>query len=365
MEATKSSLSISLLKDDISKNINNVQSFQHEDAINDSTQVSDPVPVIIIGGSVFAVRGDISIVGGLPKAGKTSCSVFMLATALMKEHPENFDCLSISSSYCDGEMVIYIDTEQPLSYTNKLRKQVLKIIGAESQPPNLGIINLRKYDSQTKMSKVLELMERYPKAHLWIIDGVADLIKDPNDTKESFGVIEKFMVKSNEMNSAVVLYIHENPGTAGKLRGNLGSEAERKAGGVIAIKKIKEKGIHSIEAKLLRGGPDFDPIYFRYDKVLGRMVSLDSNEANEVKKSTDKNEIKLTARLRLATRCLLTGQLKYKDLVERILATAQEIEGKPMQVRTAQGRVKELSDMGIINLNGDFYVLADKYIPQP
>ncbi len=361
----KSTFNLSVLKEDVAQNIYNLQSFQHEDALDDNTKVSDPIPVITIRESVFAVRGDISVVGGLPKAGKTSCSVFMLATALMKERTENFDSLSISSSYCEGEMVIYVDTEQPLSYTNKLRKQVLKIIEAERQPPNLGIINLRKYDSQTKMSKVLELMERYPKAHLWIIDGVADLIKDPNDTKESFGVIEKFMMKSDEMNTAVVLYIHENPGTAGKLRGNLGSEAERKSGGVIAIKKIKEKGIHSIEAKLIRGGPDFDPIYFRYDKVLGRMVSLDSNEANEVKKSTDKNEIKRTARLKLATRCLLTGQLKYKDLVERIMATAQEIEGKPMKERTAQTRVKELDDMGIINLNGDFYVLADKYIPQP
>lgn len=360
----KSTFNLSVLKEDVAQNIYNLQSFQHEDAVNDETHVSDPIPVITVGGATFAVKGDISIISGQPKAGKTSCSLYIIATALMKNKPSDFDSLSIESTYCEEQMVFYIDTEQPLSYTNKLRKQVLKVIGADKHPHNLAILNLRKYDSKTRENKILDLMGKYPKAHLWIIDGVADLINDPNDTATSFGVIQTFMTKSNELDTAVVLYIHENPGTAGKLRGNLGSEAERKCGATITIKKIKEKGIHSIEPKYMRAG-DFEPIYFRYDNSLGRMVSLDSTEANEVKKLTDRPTIKLNSRIDLAKRCLLTGQLKYKDLVERILATAQEIEGRPMQVRTAQGRVNELKTMGIINLNGDFYVLADKYIPQP
>ena len=130
MDSNQNGFSLSVLKEDIDKNINSLdnRSFQHEDAINDFTEVRDPEPVITIGESVFAARGDISVVGGLPKAGKTSCSVFMIATALMKSIPDNFDSLNIHSSYCQDEMVIYIDTEQPQSYTNKLRKQVLKII---------------------------------------------------------------------------------------------------------------------------------------------------------------------------------------------------------------------------------------------
>ncbi len=354
---------LSVLKADVQKGIKELEA--HEDEINDSTKVSDPISVITIGGSPFTVKGDISIVGGLPKAGKTSCSVFMLSTALMKVKPEGLDSLGIDTTFCEGEMVVYIDTEQPKSYTNKLRKQVLKIIEVESHPENFKVINLRKYDSQTKMKKVLDLMDRYPKAHLWIIDGVADLIKDPNDTKESFGVIEKFMMKSEELFTAIVLYIHENPGTSGKLRGNLGSEAERKCGGAIAIKKIKDKGIHSIEAKLIRGGPDFETIYFRYDKALGRMVSLDATETIEVKTTTDKNIIKLNDRVKLAKQCLITGHLKFGDLVQKILELAPEIEGKSLSKRTAETRVTEMKKREIININGDYYGLADKYIPQP
>ena len=353
------------IKNDIDSKSKALRSVVHEDEINDDTLVSDPEPVILIRDSVFAVKGDISVVGGLPKAGKTSCSVFMIATALMKERPEGFDSLSIRTTYCNQEMVVYIDTEQPKSYTNKLRKQVLKIIGLEKHPENLKILNLRKYESHRKLEKVLELMNSIPKAHLWIIDGVADLIKDPNDTKESFGIIETFMMKSNDLNTAIVLYIHENPGTSGKLRGNLGSEAERKCGGAIAIKKIKDKGIHSIEAKLIRGSADFDPVFFRYDKPLGRMVSLNESESSEVKKSTDKEAIKLNSRIQLAKRCLITGQLKYGELVGKIMSLAIEIEGKSMSKKTAENRLKDLKDLDIItNLNGDFYALANKYIPQ-
>ena len=366
MEASNNGLALSALKADAEKHINELEAFQHEDEINDSTIVSDPVPVIMIRDSIFAVKGDISIVGGLPKAGKTSCSVFMIATALMKDKPAGFDSLQINSTYCQGEKVIYIDTEQPKSYTNRLRKQVLNILGVDSHPKELKIFNLRKYESAKKLEKVKELMNEYPKAHLWIIDGVADLIKDPNDTKESFGIIEFFMMASDKLNTAIVLYIHENPGTAGKLRGNLGSEAERKCGGAIAIKKIKDKGCHSIEAKLIRGSADFDTVFFRFERELGRMVSLNDSESSEVKKSTDKAAIKQAQRVQLAKRCLNTGSLKYGDLVEKIMSVGIEIEGKPISAkRTAEGRVKEMKVMSIINLNGDFYELADKYIPQP
>lgn len=365
MDSNNPVFTLNAVKEDIARNINNLQSFQHEDAVNDLTNVSDPIPVITIGGSPFAVKGDISIISGQPKAGKTSCSLFIIATALMKERSKEFDSLSIESTYCEGQMVFYIDTEQPVSYTNKLRKQVLKVIGADNHPANLGILNLRKYDPKTRKEKILKLMEDYPKAHLWIIDGVADLINDPNNTEESFGVIGTFMAKSGELDTAVVLYIHENPGTTGKLRGNLGSEAERKCGSTITIKKIKEKGIHSIEPKYVRGASDFESIYFRYDNHLGRMVSLDSTEVNEVKRATDKNTIKLNSRIQLASRCLSTGQLKFGDLVEMIVNVAKEIEGKSISKRTAEARVTELKEMEIINLNGDFYGLADKYIPQP
>jgi hypothetical protein len=337
---------------------------QDEDEINDYTDIGEIVPVINIRDSVFAVKGDISIIGGQPKVGKTSVCAFILATALMKD-VEGLDTLGIRSTFCEGKKVIYIDTEQPKAYTNRLRKSVLRILELHAQPENLKIYNLRKYDSEKKLEKVLKLMEQYPDAHLWIIDGVADLIRDPNDTKESFGIIEKFMMKSDQLNTAIVLHIHENPGGSGKLRGNLGSEAERKCGGAIAIKKIKERGIHSIEAKVIRGSEDFEPVLFRFDKVLGRMASIDQAESEQLLKSLDKTAMKLEKRIQMAKRCVMTGSLKWSDLVNKILSLAVEIEGKPISGRTAENRVKEMIDNGILIIKDEFYRLSDKYIQQP
>ncbi len=76
---------VSHIAADIEYNRNESFSFEHEDAINDKTEIKLIVPVITIKDSTFAVRGDISIIGGHPKTGKTSVCAFLLATALMKD----------------------------------------------------------------------------------------------------------------------------------------------------------------------------------------------------------------------------------------------------------------------------------------
>ncbi len=364
------SLTLEKVKEDIAQKVTALshqvisRSNLLQDEINDETHIPEITPIVKIGGETFASKGDIAIIGGLPKVGKTSVCIYILATSLLENVPDGFDCLGIQTKWCGGKDIFYIDTEQPKAYTNTLRKNIKKVLGVEKQPANLHILNLRKYDSDTKRKKVFELMDAYPEAHLWIIDGVADLIKDPNDTKESFGVIEQFMMKSDELQTTVILHIHENPGTAGKLRGNLGSEAERKCNGSITIKKIKEKQIHCIEPKSMRGG-DFEPIYFRYSKELGRMVSLDASEAQEVKKTTDRAAIRLQKLIDLAKICAGTQSVSYGDLVIGIINNSKKIEGKMVSKRTAQSRVTDMVSEDVLIKDGDFYRIADKNIPQP
>jgi hypothetical protein len=215
-----------------------------KDTINDKTKIKDIEPIVKINDSNFAVKGDFSIVGGLPKVGKTTICAFMIATSLMKDVPEDFDSLGIRTKYCEGKPVVYFDTEQPSAYTNKLRQQIKQLLGVKYQPKNLHIINLRKYNSKDKATLVFNWMQSVPDTHLWIVDGVADLIQDPNNTEQAFQIIERFMMMTDKLHTSVVLHLHENPG-GGKLRGNLGSEAERKCGGAITLRK--KDGIHSME----------------------------------------------------------------------------------------------------------------------
>lgn len=328
---------------------------------------SDPIiPVIKIRDSIFAVKGDISIIGGLPKAGKTSVCAYIIATAL-KEFNSDQDTLGIRSTFCEGKKVVYIDTEQPKPYTTNLLKTILKIIGSDRKtaPDNLIITNLRRDTSEVKRMKIDGMMNKYPDAHLWIIDGVADLIRDPNDTKESFQIIEHFMIQSDKLKTAIVLYIHENPGSTGKLRGNLGSEAERKCGGAITIKKIKEKGIHTIEPKVIRGSEDFDPVLAEYSKDKGYLVSVNESKAVEIRNTLDKSQVKLQKLINLMKRCTIAGSLKHKDLVQAILRNVIEIEATSISKKTAENRIRAAYDAGILIKSGELYRIADIYIPQP
>lgn len=356
---------------DIDSNLKEIQKtnehdyqYLFQDRITDKSNIKPIEPIITVGGSNFASRGDFSVIGGLPKAGKTSVVPFILASAFMKDS-DGMDTLSIQTKYCNNNEVFYFDTEQPPPFTDKLRKQVLKLIGTTQEPPNLYIINLRQYSYTEKKKRIFEWMEVYPQAHLWIIDGIADLIRDPNDTKESFGVIEELYTKSSQLNTTIVGFIHENPGSSGKLRGNLGSEAERKCGGAINIKKHKEEQCHSIEARLIRGGPDFDPIYFRYDSIKQRHCSVTTEESTAIRFTRDKSQQKQTKLVALAKRTLLVDRLTYSDLSNSIVRVATEIEGKPIAVRTAQNRIKSMIDAGIILLENELYALTDKYKAQP
>jgi hypothetical protein len=320
--------------------------------ITDASRIKPPEPIVKIRDSNFAVKGDFSIVGGLPKVGKTTICSFMIATAFMKAIPDDFDSLGIRTTFCEGKPVVYIDTEQPQAYTNQLRENIKKLLGLDKQPENLHIANLRKFDSKEKNEIVLAMMDLMPDCHLWIIDGIADLVSDPNDVKESFKCIERFMMKSDELNTTIILHLHENPG-GGKLRGNLGSEAERKCGGAITIKKDKEKGIHYIEPKVIRGTSDFEKVYFRYSTLEKRMVSLSAEDEQILNSQSDPEEIKRNKRHRLALKITVDGKeiLQYKDAITKIMEFSKIIEGRPIKERTADNRLKEMLEMDFLSKN--------------
>lgn len=320
------------------------------DTINDRTKIKDIEPIIKIMDSNFAVKGDFSIVGGLPKVGKTTICAFMIATAFMEVVPDNFDSLGIRTKFCKGKPVVYFDTEQPSAYTNKLRVQIKKMLGLKFQPDNLHIINLRKYNSVDKAKIVFAWMNEVPDAHLWIVDGVADLVQDPNNTEQAFQIIEKFMMMTDKLHTSVVLHLHENPG-GGKLRGNLGSEAERKCGGAITLRK--KDGIHSIEPKVIRGSEDFENIYFKWDKLKGGFATLDEIETKILNYKSDPENMKKELREKMANRITLNGgnTLEYAEAWRRIKEHSLDIERKQIEERTAKARLKEMVEMGLLVKN--------------
>lgn len=234
--------------------------------------------LVTIRESTFARKGDFSLIVGQPKAGKTTVSQFLIATALMKNVADT-DTLEIRSTYCDGKQVIYIDTEGSLEDTHDFVTGVLRIAGLTAKPDHFRVFRFREYTQSECKTALLELFENLQNTHIWLIDGIADFVTSPNQETESNEMVRILMKHANRLEACLLLVIHENPNGAqisGKTRGHLGSELERKAGGAITVEKDKEHNCHYIKSRILRKGSDFETIGYAFEN--GKPFTLDLSD---------------------------------------------------------------------------------------
>lgn len=245
--------------------------------INPSVKIAPIIPTVFIAGSRFAVKGDISMISGKPKAGKSTITKMILATALMKEVPPETDTLSIRSNYSEGKPVIYIDTEQNPADTLEFFNEVIKITGLPKAPENFVILNWRDFDYYQCLEHLVSIFENIKNIHMIIIDGITDLIPSSNDETSSVMLIRYLMKESTVRNTCVIACIHEN-GESGKMRGHIGAEAARKCQGTISIRYDEGKGVRVIKPLFLRRGKMFDEIYWESNEGIPKSCSAEITE---------------------------------------------------------------------------------------
>jgi hypothetical protein len=320
----------------------------------DPKKAPEQIPVVSIGGAPFAMTGDFSIIGGQPKSGKSSLAIFILATTL--DQNPTYDTLTIKSIPApEDKKVIYIDTEQSQATTYKLLNSVCSLLNTKTSPDQLLVYNLREKRPKERLQFIQSVFHHYPNPHLIIIDGIADLVTDTNKVDESTEVICWLMSMSKEHNTAIIGYLHENPGMSQKLRGNMGSEAERKAYASLSLSKDKD-GIHSCSPRYFRSG-DSEKVYFKYNKDLSRMVSLSANEALTKSHNDSKSEedMKKANLLKLANEALKRGaaKLTYDEFWREIVLASEKFSARGIKERTAKKRIAEMREAGIVSLNSD------------
>ena len=236
---------------------------------DDTTSVKAMPVAITIAGSTFARRGDFSVVMGQRKAGKTTILHYMIATALHNpDSAELADTLQIKTTYCEGKDVIYIDNEGTQQDTKDFIEEVKRILGIDRMPKNFYVYHWRNMTQKECREATQVLFDHHKSSHLWIIDGIADLVVNPNEVAESNETVRWVMNNAGRLDTCFVLIIHENPQKQGietKARGHLGSELERKASGAIGIEKDKEKKVHYIKPRFLRKSADFEPVCFWWE----------------------------------------------------------------------------------------------------
>ena len=303
--------------------------------------------MVKINGSNFAVRGDISFVSGAPKAGKTNIINMMLASCFVDEFFDSDTTLLIESVNAGKNPVIYIDTEQPKPYTMGIVKKVMEIANLKKEPENLFVFNLREYSVEERLIWLEECFNHFANEHLYFIDGVTDFVTSVNNEEESNKFINSLMKRSSEKDTSIILAIHENP-NGGKYRGHIGSEAERKCGGAISIQKDRDKQIHWIQARYLRGTSDFDPIYFYWNIELKRFALADESLRNAYK--ADKSKTAAERKKEELEHLLknLFGGFKSKDKIDAQKTLTNILS---CSAKTAERRIKEaiLQDLVLYN----------------
>ncbi len=251
------------------------------------TNVTKPEPIVFFGESPFGIRGEFSFINGAPKAGKSFAVIPNLIASVVGK--DVADLLGISVTLAQGEKIILIDTEQPRGHVKSLLEIAAKKANIVDTPAQIKIYALRGVPRADRKRAVFDIIEEHgPDIGVFILDGLADLLDDPNNAKASFELLEELSACAEQHNFAGIGYLHFNPGGE-KMRGHAGSEAERKGAATISVVK-NEDGTHYFKGKFFRYGEDLPSFPFRYNKEQGMFSSItDPAEFANAQKCADKD----------------------------------------------------------------------------
>lgn len=217
--------------------------------------------------------GNFSFIQAAAKVGK-SLFTSILSTSYI--YGQNKYCGKIKG-HRKGRKVVHFDTEQSKFHSQKVFRRPL-IMGDEKQIDEYYTYCLREMDWKDRVDFIDYIL--FDKLNskdigLVIIDGVIDLLGDPNNLEQSTNVVQKLMTWTGELKCHIVTVIHENPGSS-KPTGHLGTFLERKCETQIMLKKNHiNEGWITVECKRGRNAT-FETFSFRVnDRVLPEVVYND------------------------------------------------------------------------------------------
>lgn len=223
-------------------------------------------------GKPFASKGNIVVIGGKKKAGK-SALVSALLGASMAGKPEEclgFSCLPNSKGYA----VIHVDTEQSLADHAKLARRSLRNAALSKEPdwfasyPLIQASRARRKQDLIMLPQVLS--QRHGGIHMIVLDGITDIVRNPNDLEESGSTVEMLSNIATSYDCLVVVVIHiDTASESNKLRGHLGSELERKAEAIMTVQQQRDhklnRLVRTFSFPFLRSDPISGDFEFDYD----------------------------------------------------------------------------------------------------
>lgn len=187
-----------------------------------SQNIPDPQMLVSKEDLPVCTRGNFSFVIGLPGARKSFlCSG--IAGAFLNES----GCMGLDNPNGTG-ILLWIDTEQASGHVAKIGRRLHRIAGLTTNINSEKIIihMLREFQP-TLRHKIFDACMKLYHPDFVVLDGVSDLIADPNSSEQSTSVINDLMAFTKKYDCHILTVIHANVGSE-KARGHLGAEALRK-----------------------------------------------------------------------------------------------------------------------------------------
>lgn len=300
-----------------------------------------PEPRFYIGNIGICTPGNLTAVSASVKSGKSSWVGAMIA-AVVTRRAEDADCLGIRAANPHAHAVLHFDTEQsPYDHFDLIRR-ALKRASADTAPPWLHsfcVTGFQPPEIRRAIPLVLdEAAERHGGLHSVMIDGIVDLVANPNDPEESNALVSELQELAIQWACPFIGLIHFNPGSD-KTRGHLGSQLERKAETNLRLDK-DAGGITTVWSDKNRRAPilrDQGP-RFQWSEEAGMHVSLPSE--GKVRVNKRQQELRDLAEAILAA--VERPCLAWREWVEAIADTTKKAPS------TAEKRFDQMRALGVV-----------------
>jgi hypothetical protein len=286
--------------------------------------------------------GNITAITAEAKAGKSALLGAMIA-ATMKTIPEEnsfslTDTLSVSSDNPHGLALVHVDTEQSPDDHWRLVTRALNRARVEA-PGWLRSYCLTGMGATQTFAALKAILKRSAVdcggVHSCLIDGVADLVQDVNDSAKTNPFVAELHDLAIRYDCPIVGVVHFNPGSE-KSRGHLGSQLERKAESNLKLKKDGEVTV--VFSTKQRRAPILEATgpRFRWCQEAGMHVSC-ANVASE--RDEQRRETFLCKRDDVFGN---RQAMRYSELLEAIKTT------RTCSLRTAEREFEEYRRLGLI-----------------
>lgn len=309
--------------------------------------VEKPIPVVSVKGEIICTDGNLTVITGQSKTGKSGVSNGIVAGTLARK---GIKCDTLGFDVepnFGGKLVITIDTEQSKYNWDKNFRNVIERAYLSDCPEWFKSLHLKSLSVKEKLQTTWEALKYYSNKfggiHFIQIDGIGDYVNDANDQKESSLMVHEFEKMAEEFQCPLITVLHTNYGSE-KQRGALGSIIRRKVESSIMIKK--ENGISSVTYDLLRNAYEVPSIEFGYDKMKGyhTFINYIYNTRSEQKSKVE----------RVMDSVLSITELRLDDLVSQI-ATLEKVSKV-----VARRYIKEALELGIIReMTAGYYIKSE------